>query len=77
MRLFLSRIVWETRNNGGGEYRPESNCLPGDACPVNGCTGTMGVYDSRKKDGIRTRYLKCVKCDHKPEQNKLVTREPD
>ena len=52
--------------------------LPGDLCELfqqSGCTGELIVYSSHVVDGSRVRYLECSACGHKPDDNKLTTRE--
>lgn len=64
-----------------GQRDPEtvSRSLPGDRCrsPHGGCRGSLTVYTTYAKNGIRTRYLECTLCKWKPDDSKWVTPEDD
>lgn len=67
-RLSLTRLVFDRRRE------QPAHTFPGDACPCPGCTGSLVVYDSRvdRDSGLRTRYMRCAKCGHLPQNNKWV-----
>jgi len=67
-RLSLTRMVFHGRQANPGHV------FPGDRCTVEGCRGEMVVYDSRvdTDSGLRTRYMRCGKCGHRPDNNKWV-----
>lgn len=46
----------------------------GNQCPVRGCEGHIHVYHTHieQTETYRIRYLRCDKCGHKPEGNKVI-----